>query len=87
MSLQKWLREHSGVPHEPLDPGERELEESDLRIIERGFTCSRRVHFHAWGRLSRLWPRADRMLRRIDQLFLGMPVSKRLAGTVMLICK
>jgi SAM-dependent methyltransferase len=82
----QWLRQHSGVPQEPLDPGERELMEADLRLIEREFASSRRHHFNAWARLSRLWPDRDRAFRRFDNLFLRAPAAKKLAGTVMLIC-
>lgn len=83
----QWLRQHSGIPQEALDPGERELTESDLRLIESGFTSSRRLHFNAWRRFSRLWPASDRTLRHIDRLFLRLPILDRLAGTVMLICQ
>lgn len=83
----QWLRQHSGIPQEPLDPGERELTESDLRLIEYDFASSRRVHFNAWSRFSRMWPGADRSFRRIDRNFLRVPVFRRFAGTIILICR
>ncbi|MGH8298892.1 MAG: class I SAM-dependent methyltransferase [Steroidobacteraceae bacterium] len=83
----KWIRQHCGVPYRPLDPGERQLTESDLRIIEGPFEYCRRVHFHAWTRLTRLCPVADAMFRHTDRLFLALPGLKQLAGTVILTCR
>lgn len=82
----EWLRQHSGVPQEPLDPGERKLTEADLRLIESGFAFSRRQHFNAWRKLSRLWPGSDLTFRHIDNFFLRAPAATKLAGTVLLIC-
>jgi SAM-dependent methyltransferase len=83
----EWLRQHSGVSQQPLDPGERKLTEADLRCIERNSTYSRRVHFHAFGRLSRLWPKADRLFRRMDRYFLRLPGTSWVAGNVIQICR
>jgi SAM-dependent methyltransferase len=82
-----WLSQHVGVPPVPLDPGERKLTERDLRLIADGFPSSHRVYSHVLGRLSRLWPAADRVFRRLDSRFLLLPGASRLAGTVILICR
>jgi 2-polyprenyl-3-methyl-5-hydroxy-6-metoxy-1,4-benzoquinol methylase len=82
-----WVSGHVGVPPQPLDPGERKLTEQDLRLIADGFAYSHRVYFHVLARLSRLWPAADGLFRRLDRCFLFLPGAKRLAGTVILICR
>lgn len=83
----EWMRQRSGIPQDNLDPGERKLTISDLECIAAGFTSTARVHFRLFGRFSRLLPRADKVLRRIDSVFLSMPGVSVAAGTVMLICR
>ena len=83
----EWLRQHSGVPRPPLDPGERKLTEMDLRLIETQFRHSHRVHFDAFARFGRLWPKADRFLRSLDRYFLPLPGARWFAGTVIQICR
>lgn len=83
----EWLRQHSGVPPDALDSGERKLTEADLRCIERSFAHSTRAHFHCVSRLTRLFPKGDRLFRRIDAAFLGVPGARRLAGMVILVCR
>jgi SAM-dependent methyltransferase len=80
-----WISRHVGVPSGPQDPGERKLTEKDLRVIADAFRSSCRVYSHVLGRLSRLWPAADPLFRRLDWGFLLLPGANRLAGTVILI--
>jgi SAM-dependent methyltransferase len=79
------LRTRSGVPFDPLDEGERKLNPVDLAYVSSHFEDTKVVHFHVFGRLARLWPAGDPMLRRIDQAFLNLPYSSRLAGTALLV--
>jgi SAM-dependent methyltransferase len=81
------LRQHSGVPQDHLDPGERMLSEADLACIERCFAFSKREHFHCLGRLSRVFPRADRWFRRMDKFFLRLPGTNQFAGTLIQVCQ
>lgn len=82
-----WVSRHVGVPPLPQDPGERKLTEQDLRLIANGFPSSRRVYSHALARLSRLWPAADPLFRRLDRCFLPLPGASWLAGSVIQICR
>jgi SAM-dependent methyltransferase len=82
-----WVSRHVGIPSGPLDPGERKLTEQDLRSIADGFPSTRRVYSHVLARLSRLWPAAEGVFRRVDWCFLSLPGANRLAGTVILICR
>jgi SAM-dependent methyltransferase len=82
----EWLRQHSGVPHDPLDPGERKLNEADLSCIERQFSHSMRAHFHCFARFSRALPGAGRLFRRMDAFFLKLPGTNRFAGSVIQVC-
>jgi SAM-dependent methyltransferase len=82
----EWLRQHSGVSHDALDPGERKLNEADVTRIEDCFASSMREHFHCFARLSRLLPGADRLFRRMDASFLKLPGASRFAGSVIQVC-
>ena len=82
----EWLRRYSGIPQDHLDPGERKLSELDLAYIERCFAFSKREHFNCFGRLSRIFPRADRWFRATDRFFFRLPGTNRLAGTVIQVC-
>jgi len=81
----EWLRNRSGIPTGPLDEGERKLRAEDLRYVKGLFTRSEIVHFHAFGRLSRIWPGGDRLYRRIDRTILALPMAWRLAGSALLV--
>jgi SAM-dependent methyltransferase len=83
----EWLRQHSGVPHDDLDPGERKLSEADLACIEHRFARSTREHFHCFARLSRVLPMADRWFRRMDAFFLKLPGTRPFAGHVIQVCQ
>ena len=80
-----WLRNHSGIPGDALDEGERKLNSADLRYLTSHVSESQVVHFHLIGRLSRIWPKADRLYRRIDQLILRAPLAQKLAGTALIV--
>jgi SAM-dependent methyltransferase len=86
LSWLEWLRQHSGVRHDALDPGERKLRATDLQRIENSFVRAERTHFHCFGRLTRLFPRADRLFRRMDSFFLSLPGARFFAGTVIEVC-
>jgi SAM-dependent methyltransferase len=79
------LRNRSGVPHDPLDEGERKLGPVDLRYVSSQVAESRIVHFHVLGRFTRLWPGGDRLFRRLDHLILQLPMSWKFAGTALIV--
>ena len=81
----EYLRNHSGVPYDPLDEGERKLNSEDLQYVSGMVAESRFVHFHILGRLARLWPGGDPVFRRFDQLILRLPFSWKLAGTALIV--
>jgi len=81
-----WLRNHWGVPFQPLDPGERKLTEADLRLIESNFARSERTHFRVLSRLEKLYPNAARLLRKFDRTVLAFGPMTHFAGTVVLAC-
>jgi hypothetical protein len=37
------------------------------------------------GRLSRIWPKGDRLYRQIDRLILSVPMAWRFAGTAVFV--
>ncbi len=84
-----WLRDHSGIPGDPKDEGERKLNPSDLQYLTGLFSESEIVPFHLLGRLSRIAPKGDRLYRRIDQKLFRVPVvrnvSRKLAGIALFI--
>jgi len=82
----EWLRQHSGVSHDALDPGERKLTGTDLTCIEKCFARSTREHFHCFARLTRVAPGADRLFRRMDAFFLNLPGTSLFAGSVIQVC-
>ena len=81
------LRQFSGVPQDPLDPGERKLTEKDLRCVEQAFPWSRRTHFRLLARLERLFPKAGRAFRSIDATLLPLPLARYFAGCVIVACR
>jgi SAM-dependent methyltransferase len=87
LPMLEWLRSHSGVSQEALDPGERKLTERDLKIIERHFRSCERIHFNMLSRFGRIIPPADRSLRGIDAALRHIPGSQCFAGTVLGICR
>lgn len=87
MASLEWLRNHSGVPTEPLDEGERKLQSSDIRYITSNFSSAEIVHFYLLGRLSRIWPRGDRLYRRLDRLILHIPLAWKLSGNALIVAK
>ncbi len=87
LPMLEWVRNHSGVSREALDPGERKLTECDLNVIERHFRSAERIHFNTLSQLGRLIPAADRPLRRVDAALRHVAGSRRFAGTVLGICR
>jgi SAM-dependent methyltransferase len=85
LELLEWLRNHSGIPTEPLDEGERKLRAEDLRYVASHFPHSQTIHFYSLGRLSRIWPKGDRLFRRIDRLILSLPMAWKSAGSVLFV--
>jgi len=81
----EWLRNHSGVPVGPLDEGERKLRAEDLQYVTSRFPQSQTIHFHLLGRLSRIWPKGDRLYRRMDRLMLCVPTAWKFAGTALIV--
>ena len=82
-----WLRDHSGVSRDPLDPGERQLTGVDLELIESYFENSDRIHFHTLTRLSRIAPGFDRQFRRADAILRRLPGSRLFSGVVIGVCR
>ena len=80
-----WLRNHSGIPSDPLDEGERKLNPTDLRYVVNHLREVQVVHFHLLGRLSRVFPNADRLWRRADQLILRVSMMRKFAGTAIVV--
>lgn len=87
LPMIEWLRTHSGISQEALDPGERKLTQCDLKTIEKHFRSSERIHFNMLSRFGRIIPAADRPLRRVDAALGHIPGSQRFAGTVLGICR
>jgi SAM-dependent methyltransferase len=83
----EWVRKHSGVPGDCLDPGERKLTELDLALIESHFDSAERVHFHTLARLSRVIPSFDRQLRYADAMLRRVPAFSRFSGSVIGVCR
>jgi SAM-dependent methyltransferase len=81
----EWLRNRSGIPTDPLDEGERKLRPEDLRYVASHFVESRIIHFHLLGRLSRLWPKYDRLYRRLDQAIVAAPMTRKFAGRALIL--
>jgi SAM-dependent methyltransferase len=82
-----WLRNHSGVSRDPLDPGERQLTSADLQLIESHFESSERIHFHTLGRLRRIAPSFDHRLRRLDAGLRNVPAARLFSGSVIGVCR
>lgn len=82
-----WLRNHSGVSRDPLDPGERQLTAADLELIESHFGTSERTHFHTFARVGRLVPSLDHQFRRIDAMLRHIPASRSFSGAVVGVCR
>ncbi|MDQ2900054.1 MAG: class I SAM-dependent methyltransferase, partial [Acidobacteriota bacterium] len=80
-----WLRDHSGIPGDPKDEGERKLNSADLGYLTGLFSKSEIVPFHLLGRLSRIAPRGDRAYRRIDRQLLRVPGFRKLAGIALFV--
>jgi SAM-dependent methyltransferase len=81
----EWARNHSGVPKGPLDEGERQLRSEDILYVRSRFAQSRAVHFHLFGRLTRILPKGDRLYRRMDYPALHVPLLRNLAGSVLIV--
>ncbi|HEX5431898.1 MAG TPA: class I SAM-dependent methyltransferase [Bryobacteraceae bacterium] len=81
------LRKHSGVSYDDLDEGERKLTPHDLGIIHKHFASMELIHFRLVNRLSRIFPRSEHFLRRIDAAMRPIPAFKFLAGTVLGVCR
>jgi SAM-dependent methyltransferase len=81
----EWLRDHSLIPNGPLDEGERKLRPEDMRYVASLFSESQTHHFRVLGRLSRIWPKGDRLYRQIDRLILSVPMAWRFAGTAVFV--
>ena len=79
------LRNISGVEGDPLDEGERKLNPTDLAYVTSGLTETRIIPFHLFGRLGRLYPGADKQLRSLDQVMLGIPGMQKLSGTALIV--
>jgi hypothetical protein len=75
------------VPFDPLDEGERKLNPADISYVSSHFAETRIVPFHVFGRFARLWPAADPALRRLDQLFLKLPLASKLMGSALMVCR
>lgn len=81
----EWLRNHSGIPSDPLDEGERKLQAKDLQYVRSHFPHSQTVHFHLLNRISRIWPQGDRLFRGMDHLILGVPMAWKFAGSTLVL--
>jgi SAM-dependent methyltransferase len=81
-----WLRNHCGIPFQPLDSGERKLTEADLHLIQSNFARSARTHFRVLSRFEKLYPDTSRLLRKLDRKLLALPPMAHFAGTVVLTC-
>ncbi len=81
----EWLRNRSGIPTGPLDDGERKLRAEDLNYLKSHFPRSKTVHFHVFGRLSRIWPGGDRLFRRVDRRVLQLAMAWKLAGSALFV--
>jgi SAM-dependent methyltransferase len=79
------LRHRSGVPFDPLDEGERKLNPTDLQYVASFFPKIEIVHFHVFGRLTRLMPSGDMFFRKLDQLLLKLPGFSKFAGTALIV--
>jgi 2-polyprenyl-3-methyl-5-hydroxy-6-metoxy-1,4-benzoquinol methylase len=87
LPMLEWVRDRSGVPRDPLDPGERKLTASDLSLVEAHFRSAGRTHFNTLRRFSRVIPGAERPLGRLDATLRHVPGSWRFAGTVLGVCR
>lgn len=85
--LLEWIRQRSGIRHDELDPGERKLTRADLDKISKYFSHTEHLHFRLFSRLSRLFPKIDRITRTMDSVALRMPGISMAAGTVIQICR
>jgi len=83
----EWLRNHSGVPILPLDEGERKLRAEDLQYVTSHFPKHKTIHFRLLGRLSKIWPKGDRLYRRIDRIILRVPMAWKFAGRALIVCQ
>ncbi|MGI0134094.1 MAG: class I SAM-dependent methyltransferase [Candidatus Micrarchaeaceae archaeon] len=81
----EWLRNHSGVPKGPLDEGERKLQLADVQYLKSNFSSSQTVNFYLLDRLSRVWPKADRLYRRLDRFILRLPGVWKLSGDTLIV--
>jgi len=84
LQWMEWLRQRSGIAYGALDPGERKLTRQEIRHLQDRFLYCDQAHFHLFARLSRIWPTADRMFRRLDRVTLSVPGMWRFAGTAVL---
>jgi 2-polyprenyl-3-methyl-5-hydroxy-6-metoxy-1,4-benzoquinol methylase len=87
LPLLAWMRNHSGIPKDPLDEGERQLNGADVRYVASFFSQRQVVHFHVLGRLRRLWHGKDKWFRQIDQKILRVPMTSKFAGQAIIVCR
>ncbi len=81
----EWLRNKSGVEGDPLDEGERKLTPADLRYVFSLVSKPMLIPFRLLGRLDRKFPAQERLLRRMDQAILQIPMTWKLSGTALVI--
>lgn len=83
----QWLRDRSPVEKD-ISPNERQLNHSDLAIIDKFFTIRRRQHFRLFGRLDRVLPKFfTSFLLSIDALLLRTGLFNHFAAVVVLTCE
>lgn len=83
----EWLRSHSGIPYDDLDPGERKLGPQDLKLIESYFDSCERIHFNLLARFARIFPSFAHQFRSADALLRYVPGSWLLSGSVLGVCR
>lgn len=83
----RWLRDKSPVEKD-ISPNERQLNKSDIEIIEKFFTIQSRQHFRILSRLDRILPRSfTPLLLFIDKWLLRTGLFDHFAAVVVLKCE
>ena len=82
-TAMEWLRNRSGVEGDPLDEGERKLTPDDLRYVFSLLEKPAMIPFRLLGRLDRKFPAQEKLLRRMDQAILQLPLTWKLSGTAL----
>lgn len=81
----RWLRDRTPVEKD-ISPNERQLTQSDLKIIGEYFTIRSRKHFRLFGRLDRVLPRfLIPFLLQLDALLLAIPGMSHFAATTVIL--